>query len=52
MMQGIDAKGIDMGPEEGAGIIYSYYFIVFIFFGSFFFMNFFIGVIFMNFEEA
>jgi len=30
----------------------AYFFIVFVFIGSFFFMNLFVGVIFMNFEEA
>ena len=52
MYQGVDATDIEKGPEKEASYIYSLYFVCFILVGSFFFLNFFVGVIFLNFEEA
>ena len=52
MYQGIDATGVEQGPRKEASILYSLYFVGFILIGSFFFLNFFVGVIFLNFEEA
>jgi len=52
MYQGIDSTSIEKGPQKDANIIYSLYFVGFILVGSFFFLNFFVGVIFLNFEEA
>jgi hypothetical protein len=52
MYQGIDATGIETGPRKDASIIYSLYYVTFILIGSFFFLNFFVGVIFLNFEEV
>ena len=52
MYQGIDSTAIEKGPEKDANMVYSLYFVCFILVGSFFFLNFFVGVIFLNFEEA
>lgn len=52
MYQALDANVIDQGPVYNTSWYYSYYFVFFIFLGSFFFLNFFVGVIFLNFEEA
>lgn len=41
-----------MGPKHGASPINAYFFVAFVFIGSFFFMNLFVGVLFMNFEAA
>lgn len=48
----IDAKCIECGPVENASSISAYFFVIFLFVGSFFFLNFFVGVIFLNYEEA
>lgn len=47
-----DATGVETGPKPGAGILNAYFFIFFVFVGSFFFMNLFVGVLFLNFEKA
>jgi hypothetical protein len=47
-----DATGVETGPKPGAGIINAFYFIFFVFIGSFFFLNLFTGVLFLNFEKA
>lgn len=52
MYQAVDATNIDQGPELNAAPYNAYFFVIFIFIGSFFFLNFFIGVIFLNYEEA
>jgi hypothetical protein len=52
MYQGIDSTSVEKGPEKDASFFLSLYFVGFILIGSFFFLNFFIGVIFLNFEEA
>ena len=52
MYQAVDGAGIEEGPVENASPISAYFFVVFIFIGSFFFLNFFVGVIFLNYEEA
>ena len=41
-----------MGPKENNSQAYAFYFIAFILVGSFFFLNFFIGVLFLNFKVA
>lgn len=48
----VDATGLETGPKPGAGILNAYFFIFFVFVGSFFFMNLFVGVLFLNFEKA
>ena len=52
MWQAVDGAGENAGPEVAAVPYASYFFIVTIFVCNFFFLNFFIGVIFMNYEEA
>mmetsp|Transcript_42184 Transcript_42184/g.48995 ORF Transcript_42184/g.48995 Transcript_42184/m.48995 type:complete len:164 (+) Transcript_42184:1-492(+) len=52
MWQAVDGQGENTGPKRGAVAYASYFFIIFIFIGAFFFLNFFVGVIFMNYEEA
>jgi hypothetical protein len=52
MWQAIDASAEDGGPVMDANPPASFFFVVFILIGSFFFLNFFVGVIFLNFEEA
>jgi hypothetical protein len=52
MMQAIDGTDIEKGPRENASPLAGYFFVVFVLLGSFFFMNLFVGVIFMNFEDA
>jgi hypothetical protein len=47
-----DATGVETGPKPGAGIINAFFFILFVFVGSFFFLNLFTGVLFLNFEKA
>jgi len=52
MLQSVDAVGVDKGPsyEAQPGILYFY--VVFIMVGSFFLLNFFIGVLFLKYSEA
>jgi len=52
MYQAIDVTRIDNGPKylESPGQVI--FFIVFILIGAFFFLNFFIGVLFLKYEQA
>ena len=52
MWEAVDGSGVDAGPQQAAVPYASYFFIVTIFVWTFFFLNFFVGVIFMNYEEA
>lgn len=52
MWQAVDGAGENSGPQQAAVPYASYFFIVTIFICNFFFLNFFVGVIFMNYEEA
>lgn len=47
-----DATGVETGPKAGASIGNSYFFVAFVFVGSFFFLNLFVGVLFLSFEKA
>ena len=47
-----DITALEKGPREGASMINAYFFVGFVFVGNFFFMNLFVGVLFMNFEKA
>lgn len=47
-----DATGVETGPKPGGGLVNAFFFIFFVFVGSFFFLNLFTGVLFMNFEKA
>jgi hypothetical protein len=51
-LQAVDSTEIDQGPKEEASINHSLFFIVFILIGSFFFLNFFIGVLFLKYNQA
>ncbi|CAI2364628.1 unnamed protein product [Moneuplotes crassus] len=52
MYQATDATSIERGPKEDASYYYSLYFVFFILVGNFFFLNFFVGVISLNYEQA
>ena len=52
MFQAVDAVDLFKGPRPSASPANAYFFVIFMLVGSFFFMNLFIGVIFMNFEAA
>ena len=47
-----DATGVETGPKPGATIGNCYFFVAFVFVGSFFFLNLFVGVLFLSFEKA
>lgn len=52
MLQSVDVVGIDKGPLKENTTVSLVFFVVFILIGSFFFLNFFIGVLFMKFNAA
>ena len=52
MYQALDTVGEDKGPIFENDVAQSIYFIVFILIGSIFFMNFFIGVLFLQYNRA
>ena len=52
MYEYADIEGFEVGPKPGASIINAYFFIFFVSVGTFFFMNLFVGVLFLNFEKA
>ena len=52
MYQVLDMVDIDTGPKLENNTVGMIYFVVFILIGSFFFLNFFIGVLFMKFNQA
>ena len=52
MYQAIDVTKKDNGPKELASPGQAGFFIVFILIGAFFFLNFFIGVLFLKYEQA
>jgi hypothetical protein len=52
MYQVLDMVDIDVGPKLENNTIGMIYFVIFILIGSFFFLNFFIGVLFMKFNQA
>ena len=47
-----DITGLESGPKRDASPTNAYFFVAFVFMGAFFFMNLFVGVLFMNFEAA
>jgi len=51
-MQAIEITDQDKGPKKENSKGHIFFFIVFILIGSFFFLNFFIGVLFMKFNDA
>jgi hypothetical protein len=48
----VDANGQGVGPLKNSSPIAAYFFVAYVFISSFFFMNMFIGIIYMNFEAA
>ena len=50
MQQTLDITGMELGPTKDHSLIYMIYFVIFILLGSFFFLNFFIGVLFLKFN--
>jgi len=52
MYQTIDMTDYEKGPQREYNLIMYWYYIIFIFIGSFFFLNFFIGVLFLKFDQA
>ena len=52
MYQAIDVTRKDNGPKKEGSPANSGFFIIFILIGSFFFLNFFIGVLFIEYEAA
>ena len=52
MYQAIDVTKRDNGPKYEASPGQSVFFIIFILIGAFFFLNFFIGVLFLKYEQA
>lgn len=52
MLQSINVVGVDKGPKQENATRYMLFFVFFILLGSFFFLNFFIGVLFMKFNAA
>ena len=52
MIQAVDSTWEKLGPTEGNSKINMFFFMVFILVGSFFFLNFFIGVLFLKFNQA
>lgn len=52
MYQAIDITKKDNGPQYEASTGQMFFFIGFILIGSFFFLNFFIGVLFLKYEQA
>jgi hypothetical protein len=52
MLTALDSVDVDQGPEKEANVLGGFWFIGFILIGSFFLMNFFIGVLFMKYQQA
>ena len=52
MLQSIDIVDVDKGPLKENTTMSLIFFVIFILIGSFFFLNFFIGVLFMKFNAA
>jgi hypothetical protein len=52
MHAAIDSTGERMGPRQDASPASAYFFIVFLMIGSYFFLNFFIGVLFLKYNQA
>jgi hypothetical protein len=52
MHQAMDSRGERIGRRQDASPASAYYFIAFLLIGSYFFLNFFIGVLFLKYTEA
>ena len=52
MFHALDVTGPDKGPLYNESMGFAIYFILFILIGSFFLLNFFIGVLFLEYNKA
>ncbi|TNV88166.1 hypothetical protein FGO68_gene13672 [Halteria grandinella] len=52
MYQAVDSTGEGSGPMEDRNPLYAYFYVGFILIGAFFFLNFLIGVLFLNFKTV
>lgn len=52
MLQAVDVTGEDKGPKYENSPENAYFFVIFILLGSFFLLNFFIGVLFLKYTQA
>lgn len=52
MLQSVDSTGQNEGPKFENAPLYAYFYVIFILIGSFFLVNFFIGVLFMKYTQA
>lgn len=52
MYQATDSTGNDSGPKKDNNPLYAYFYVGFILIGAFFFLNFLIGVLFLNFKTV
>ena len=52
MTHAIDGKQVDKGPILDNDPLNAYYFIVFILIGSFFFLDFFVGMLFLRYKKV
>jgi len=52
MLVSVDSTEMNRGPEMENSTMYAYFYILFILIGSFFLVNFFIGVLFLKYAEA
>ncbi len=50
--QAVDCTDVEQGPSIGSQWYYAYYFVVFMFVGSMFLLNLFVGVMFLNFTRV
>ena len=52
MIAAVDTVDIDQGPILEYSIFTGFFFVIFILIGSFFLMNFFVGVLFLKYTQA
>ena len=52
MLAAVDSYDVDEGPRQEANPLNAYFFLIFILIGSFFLLNFFIGVLFLKYTQA
>lgn len=52
MLVSVDSTDMNEGPKMENSTMYAYFYILFILIGSFFLVNFFIGVLFLKYAEA
>lgn len=52
MIAAVDTVDVDVGPTKEFSIYTGFFFVIFILIGSFFLMNFFVGVLFLKYTQA